>query len=39
VFRWTIGDRYVVAHAALGPNASSSTIAGAEAALESISVG
>jgi hypothetical protein len=39
VFRWKIGDRYVVAHAALGTDASSETVANAEAALESISVG
>jgi hypothetical protein len=38
VFRWKIGDRYVVAHAALGADASSETVADAEAALESISV-
>jgi hypothetical protein len=39
VFRWSIGNRYVVAHAALGPEASSSTMADAQAALESIAVG
>jgi hypothetical protein len=39
VFRWTIGDRYVVSHAALGTDASPQTVADAEAALESISVG
>ena len=39
VFRWSIGTKDVVAHAALGPNASPSTIADTEAALESISVG
>jgi hypothetical protein len=38
VFRWRIGDRYVVAHAALGPNASASTIADVETTLASISV-
>ena len=39
VFRWKIGDRYIVAHAALGTDASSETVADAEEALESISVG
>jgi hypothetical protein len=39
VFRWSIGGRYVVAHAALGPDASGKTVADAEASLESVSVG
>jgi len=39
VFRWAIGDRYVVAHATVGPNASASTIADVEATLASIGVG
>jgi hypothetical protein len=39
VFRWSIGGRYVVAHAALGADASGQTIADAEATLESVGVG
>jgi hypothetical protein len=39
VFRWTIADRYVVAYAALGADASSETVHDVEKALESISVG
>jgi hypothetical protein len=39
VFRWAIGDRYVVAHAAIGPNASASTIADVEITLATIGVG
>jgi hypothetical protein len=39
VFRWSIGDRYVVAHAAVGPNASASTIADVETTLASIAAG
>jgi hypothetical protein len=39
VFRWAIGDRFVVAHAAVGPSASASTIADVEATLTSIAVG
>ena len=39
VFRWSIGDRFVVAHAAIGADASPRTIAATEAALESLSVG
>jgi hypothetical protein len=39
VFRWTIGDRYVVAHAAFGTDPSPQMVADAEATLESISVG
>ena len=39
VFRWSIGDRYVVAHAAVGSDASASTIAQVETTLASIAVG
>jgi len=39
VFRWSIGDRYVVAHAAVGPTASASTIADVETTLASIAAG
>jgi hypothetical protein len=39
VFRWAIGDRYVVAHAAVGPTASASTIADVENTLATIGVG
>jgi hypothetical protein len=39
VFRWSIGGRYVVVHAALGADASEQTVADAEATLESVGVG
>jgi hypothetical protein len=39
VFRWSIGDRFLVAHAAIGADASAQTIAHAEATLASIGIG